>query len=142
MASFKKMHVSYCVLSLNQQKQNMTTDDYLTALMYPCYPCFPGPGYVCRQNNCSSLLVPHLPGPGDQCQHPQPELSLEAGGCRAAAASGGTSRRLGLPRCEDSQEHHLSVSPYRDEQPRADGTIIYYTVQLVLFQYTVCYASI
>lgn len=63
-------------------------------------PSFPGPDYMCRQNNCYSLLVPNLPGPGDQCQHPQPELSLEAGGRGAAAAPGGTSRRLGPPRCE------------------------------------------
>lgn len=90
-------------------------------------PCLPGPGYVCRKNNCSSLLVPHLPGQRHQCQHPQPELPLEAGSGGAAAAPGGTSWRMGPSRCEASQEHHLHISPYR-EFPQANGAIVSYIV--------------
>lgn len=72
-----------------------------------------GPGYSGRQNNCGSLLVQHLPGPGDQCEHPQSELSLEAGGCRAAGAAGGTRQGMAQSVCEASQEHHLYISSQR-----------------------------
>lgn len=66
-----------------------------------------GPGYSSRQNHRGSLLVQHLPGPGDQRQHPQSELSLEAGGCRAAGAAGGASRGVAASVREAPQEHHL-----------------------------------
>lgn len=69
-----------------------------------------GPDYSSRQNNCSSLLVQHLPGSRDQREHPQSELSLEAGGCRPAGAPGGRSRGMAPPVCEASQEHHLYSS--------------------------------
>ena len=82
----------------------------------------PGPSDICRQNHCNSLLVPHLSGPGHQCQHLQPELSLEAGGCCAAAAPGGASWWLGLPHREASQEHYLNDSPCSDCPP-ANGAI-------------------
>lgn len=90
-------------------------------------PHFSGPGYVFRKNNGNSVLVPHLPGPGDQCQHPQPELSLEAGSRCAAATPGGSSWRLGVPRCEASQEHHLNISQC-GQCPGANGVLISYTL--------------
>lgn len=85
--------------------------------------CVPGPGYIYRQNNSSSLLVQHLPRPRHQCEHTEPELSLEAGGGRAAAAPGCTSRRLGQSRREASPEHHLYISPDR-EFPQAESAMI------------------
>lgn len=72
-----------------------------------------------RQSDCNPLLVPHLPGPGHLCEHPEPEVSLETGGRRATAASGGPSGRLGVPHRQSAQEHHLHVSSFR--RAPADG---------------------
>lgn len=85
--------------------------------------CLAGSGHICRQNNCSSLLVQHPPGPGHQRQHPEPQLSLEAGGGCAAAAATRTSWRLGPSRCEAAQEHHLHIGPCR-RVPTVDGVMI------------------
>lgn len=92
-------------------------------------PSPPGPGHTCRQNNGDPVLVPHPPGPRNQRQHPEPELSLEAGGCGAAAAPWGASRRLGPSGCEAPQEHHLHLSPHR-EPPKANGAMISNTIVL------------
>lgn len=79
----------------------------------------PGSGHTCRENHGDPVLVPHPPGPGKQRQHPEPQLSLEAGGGGAAAAPGGASWRLGPPGREDPQEHHLHHSPPGGGLPQA-----------------------
>lgn len=73
----------------------------------------PGPGHTCRENYSDPFLVPNPPGPRNQRQHLEPQLSLEAGGGGAAAARGGASWRLGPPGSETPQEHHLHRSPHR-----------------------------
>lgn len=104
---FLMNHTCIC----HYKKKNITRW-YTTTTKKPNL-CPPGPGHTCGENHSDPFLVPHPPGPRNQRQHLEPQLSLEAGGGGAAAARGGASWRLGPPGSEAPQEHHLHRSPHR-----------------------------